>query len=170
MFDLPTCNSRSILGTLKGTLNITLRFCKDHITAVLLIFMIQRSSEAQRPKNLLFCSDVAHGTIPLVLGTLIVISEVTSLPSEHLQSCMPTASCVTENKRTMSPKEPAQRGLCLLDLDSSLIMVAPCPTTVPIQRRPLISIMASAKSAHNSTQHLTLHVPVFLGHGVLRGP
>ena len=39
----------------------------------------------------------------MVLGTLIIISEATSLPSVHLQSCMPTTSRVTENRRTMSP-------------------------------------------------------------------
>ena len=80
--------------------------------------MIQPSSESQSPKILFFCSCVVQGTIPLVLGTLIIILEVTSLPSVHPQNCMPATSCVMENKWIISPQVDCRpRNLLTLPLD-----------------------------------------------------
>ena len=109
----------------------------------------------------MFCSDVAHRTIPLVLGTVIIISEVTSLPSVHPQSCMPATSRVTENKRGQCLlRLTSTQGACSartlsLDLGPSLVTV-----TVPIRQRAFIFLLASAKPAHNSTQpHSALEAP-----------
>ena len=110
----------------------------------------------------MFCSDVAHRTKPLVLGTVIIISEMTSLPSMHLQSCMPAIFRVMENKRgqcllrlTFTQGACSARTLSL-ELGPSLVTVTSYPTTVPIRQRAFIFLVAGAKSAHNSTQPLTL--------------
>ena len=98
----------------------------------------------------------------MVLGTVIIISEVTSLPSVHPQSCMPATSRVTENKRGQCLlRLTSTQGACSartlsLDLGPSLVTVTSYPTTVPIRQRALIFLVTSAKSAHNSTQPLTL--------------
>ena len=103
-----------------------------------------------------FCSDVTHKTIPLVLGTLIIISEVTSLPFVHLQSCMPATSRVTENKRT--PKvDIRQKGACSARMlsfgfGSFFGHGRFLPHHCAYLAAPLIFLVACAKSAHNSTQ------------------
>ena len=102
----------------------------------------------------------------MVLGTVIIISEVTSLPSVLPQSCMPATSRVTENKRGQCLlRLTSTQGACSartlsLDLGPSLVTVTSYPTTVPIRQRALIFLVTSAKSAqHHSASHFAFEAP-----------